>query len=69
MVTDTDLAEAAYGMATYFITEQPAFTARITVVRPDQSGTRVPIGEFEISSIPAPKQVAGLKNGTAVEAS
>ena len=67
MVTDTDLAEAAYGIATYFVTEQPAFATKITVVRPDESGRRVPVGELEIVSSSVRVEVAGLGNGSAVE--
>ncbi|KAL8881936.1 MAG: hypothetical protein Q9192_007684 [Flavoplaca navasiana] len=69
MVTDTDLAEAAYGIATYFVTEQPAFATKITVVRPDRSGRRVPVGELEIASMPRGVEVAGLGNDTAIERS
>lgn len=50
MVTDTDLAEAAFGLAYYFITQKPAFEVTITIVRPNERGRRIPIGEFEISN-------------------
>ncbi len=66
MVTDTDLAEAAYGIATYFVTKQPAFATKITVVRPDESGRRFPVGELEITSRQVRVQVAGSGNDTAV---
>lgn len=70
MFTDTDLAEAAFGMATYFILQQPApFATKITVVRPGVSGRRVPIGEFEIRSIPHRVEAIGLGNDTAPETS
>ncbi|KAL8888775.1 MAG: hypothetical protein Q9215_003838 [Flavoplaca cf. flavocitrina] len=69
MVTDTDLAEAAYGIATYFVTVKPAFATKITVVRPDESGRRVAVGELEIASMPRGVEVAGLGNDTAIETS
>ncbi|KAI4236052.1 MAG: hypothetical protein LQ349_002788 [Xanthoria aureola] len=70
MFTDTDLAEAAFGMATYFILQQPApFATKITVVRPGVSGRRVPIGEFEIRSIPHRVEAIGSGNDTAAETS
>ncbi|KAL8991546.1 MAG: hypothetical protein Q9169_007842, partial [Polycauliona sp. 2 TL-2023] len=48
MVTATDLAEAAFGLAYFFLTQQRAFETNVTVVRAIDKGRRVPIGELEI---------------------
>lgn len=64
--TDTDLAEAAFGLAYYFTTRRPAFAAKITIVKPNESGRRVPIGEIEISSRPPEIEISGSGNDTAV---
>ena len=69
MVTDTDLVEAAFGLAYFFISHQPAFETMVTVVKPDESGRRVPIGELEIVGIPDGIDIGGLGNGTPVEIS
>jgi len=48
LFTDTDLAETAFGLVYYFMVHQLAFETNITIIRPNESGKRIPIGEIEI---------------------
>ena len=50
LVTDTDLAEVSVGLITYFLSVQAAFATNVTIVRPNEHGRRVPVGEIEIRS-------------------
>lgn len=42
LFTDTDLAETAFGLVYYFMVHQLAFETNITIVRPNESGKRIP---------------------------
>ena len=63
LVTDTDLAEAAYGIITYFLAAQAAFATNITIVRPNEEGRRVPVGEIEIRSGQPGAGITGASEG------
>lgn len=65
MVTDTDLAEAAFGLAYYFLTQSVVFESTVTVMRPDENGDMVTIGEVQILKLRDGNQTAGLGNDTA----
>ena len=63
LLTDTDLAEATYGIITYFLTAQAAFATNITIVRPNEHGRRVPVGEIEIRSGQPGAGIIGASEG------
>lgn len=63
LVTDTDLAEATFGLITYFLSVQAAFATNITMVGPNEHGRRVPIGEIEIRSGQPGTAIIGASEG------
>ena len=47
LMTDTDIVEAAVGIV-YFMSRRGFFTTNIIVMRPDERGLRIPVGDIEI---------------------
>lgn len=48
LVTDTDLVEALIGYIFYLLQDHPSGAVKITIVRPDARGAKIPVGEIEI---------------------
>lgn len=68
-VDDTDLAEAAFGLVYYFLLHQPAFATNVTIVKPNEGGRRIPIGEIEIRRGQPRVEIGGSENGASVKTS
>ncbi|KAL8676503.1 MAG: hypothetical protein Q9224_007281, partial [Gallowayella concinna] len=48
LVTDTELAEAAFGIVYYILVQERASATTFTIVKPNRLGKRTPIAEIEI---------------------
>ena len=68
LFTDTDLAEATFGLVTYFLSVQAAFAVNITVARPNERGTVIPVGDIEIQyPQPGPGVIGASEGNVSVE--
>ncbi|KAL8756551.1 MAG: hypothetical protein Q9184_004465 [Pyrenodesmia sp. 2 TL-2023] len=61
---DTDLAEAAYGLAYYYLVSLASYEITVTVIRPNEGGEKISIGEIEIRRGQSRLRMAGSGNGT-----
>ncbi|KAL8713442.1 MAG: hypothetical protein Q9225_006774, partial [Loekoesia sp. 1 TL-2023] len=69
LMTDSDLIEGAVGVILYMV-QHGFFATKVTIVRPNESGTRVPVGDMEISPNRRRVQIAGSEKDTsAIETS
>jgi len=66
LFTDTDPAETAFGLAYYLMVHQLAFETNITIVRPNESGKRNPIGEIEIRQTQPEVEIGRSRNNGVV---
>ncbi|KAL8722572.1 MAG: hypothetical protein Q9225_000968 [Loekoesia sp. 1 TL-2023] len=68
LVTDSNLVEATTGIV-YYMLQEGWFGTTVTVVRPNQSGRRIPVCEIQIGRIAPRDLVAGPGNDTLIETS
>lgn len=60
---DTDLAEAAFGLAFYSLSP-PSYETVVAIVRPNEGGDQIEIGEIEIKRGQPRLRISGSVNGT-----
>ncbi len=60
---DTDLAEAAFGLA-YYSLSPPTYETVVAIIRPNEGGDQIEIGEIEIKRRQPILRINGLGNGT-----
>ncbi|KAL8902632.1 MAG: hypothetical protein Q9207_004514 [Kuettlingeria erythrocarpa] len=60
---DTDLAEAAFGLA-YYSLSPPTYETVVAIVRPNEGGDQIEIGEIEIKHRQHGLRISGSGNGT-----
>ena len=66
LTTDTDVVEAAVGIVFYMLTHG-FFTTKIIVLRPDERGVRIPVGDIEILDKRSPFRQVGSGNLSSIE--
>ena len=66
LTTTTDVVEAAAGIA-YFMATHGFFTTKIIVLRPDERGVSIPVGDIEIVDTRSPFRQVGSGNTSSVE--
>lgn len=66
LTTDTDVVEAAVGIV-YFMANYGFFTTKIIVLRPDERGVRIPVGDIEIVDKRSPFRQVGSGNTSSIE--
>ena len=63
LTTNTDVVEAAVGIV-YFMVPHGFFATKIIVLRPDERGTRIPVGDIEIVNKRSPFHQVGSGNSS-----
>lgn len=66
LTTITDVVEAAVGIV-YFMVTREFFTTKIIVLRPDERGIRIPVGDIEIVNKRSPFHQVGSGNSSSIE--
>ena len=66
LTTDTDIVEAAVGIV-YFMSSRGFFTTNVIVLRPDEQGLRIPVGNIEIVDKRSPFRQVSSGNTSSTE--
>ncbi|KAL8790227.1 MAG: hypothetical protein Q9195_006450 [Heterodermia aff. obscurata] len=66
LTTDTDLVEAAVGIVC-FMSTQRFFATKIIMLRPDERGIRIPVGDIEILNKRSPLRQVSSGNTSSIE--
>ena len=67
LTTSTDVVEAAIGIV-YFMLAHGFFTTKIIVLRPDERGRRIPVGDIKIEDKGYPLRQVGSGNTSSIKA-